>query len=96
MAAQSITNCDNVDMSTDMGKREFTQLVNEARLARHLSIRAVGRLVGVPAATAQGWLSGEHFPCEALRSNYLSLVAHLGLMRQLPDELRQELEGGSD
>lgn len=82
-------------MSTDMVKREFTQLVNEARLARHLSIRAVARLVDVPATTAQGWLSGKHFPCEALRGNYLSLVAHLGLMKQLPEELRRELEDGT-
>ncbi|MEE9964701.1 MAG: helix-turn-helix domain-containing protein [Propionicimonas sp.] len=81
-------------MSTDVVRSEFTQLVNEARLARHLSIRAVARLAGVPATTAQGWLSGKHFPCAALRANYLSLIAHLGLMKQLPEELRAELEDG--
>lgn len=83
-------------MSTDLTRREFTQLVNEERLARHLSIRAVARLVGVPATTVQGWLSGEHFPCVALRGSYLSLVAHLGLMKRIPEDLRIETDSVID
>jgi DNA-binding transcriptional regulator YiaG len=65
--------------------------VNEARLSRHLSIRAVARLAGVPTTTAQGWLSGEHLPSAALSGHYLRLISLLGLMAELPDELRTHL-----
>jgi len=65
--------------------------VNEARLSRHLSIRAVARLAGVPTTTAQGWLSGEHLPSTALRGHYLRLISLLGLMAELPDDLRRHL-----
>lgn len=74
-------------MSTEVARRNFAVQVNEARLARHLSIRAVARLAGVPATTAQGWLSGEHFPSPALWNNYLQLLAHLGLIGKLPREV---------
>lgn len=78
-------------MPTEVVWTEFARLVNEARLARHLSIRAVARLAGVPATTAQGWLSGEHHPSAALRANYLQLIAHLGLLGKVPGPLRLEL-----
>jgi transcriptional regulator with XRE-family HTH domain len=78
-------------MSAEGIKQAFAVRVNEARLSRHLSIRAVARLAGVPATTAQGWLSGEHFPSPALRDNYLRLVGYLGLLAQVPDELHEEL-----
>lgn len=81
-------------MSTEVVSRHFLKRVNEARLARHLSIRAVARLARVPATTAQGWLSGEHFPSPALRPSYLELVAHLGLVAELPAELRDQLAPG--
>jgi len=81
-------------MSTEVVSRHFLKRVNEARLARHLSIRAVARLARVPATTAQGWLSGEHFPSPALRPSYLALVAYLGLVAELPAELRDQLAPG--
>lgn len=78
-------------MSAGLVSRDFARRVNEARLSRHLSIRAVARLAGVPTTTAQGWLSGEHLPSAALRGHYLRLVSLLGLMSELPDELRLHL-----
>ena len=80
-------------MSTEVVSRGFAKRVNEARLARHLSIHAVARLAGVPATTAQGWLSGDHFPSPALRTNYLELIGYLGLIGQLPDELHNQFVG---
>lgn len=74
-------------MSSPKSPGDFACLVNTARLERHLSIRAVARIANVPATTAQGWLSGDHFPTPALRPNYLALVDHLGLADQLPDDL---------
>ena len=82
-------------MSAQVVRREFARQVNEARLARHLSVRAVGRLARVPAATAQGWLSGEHFPSPALRTNYLELLDYLGLIGELPAELHERLAGSA-
>jgi transcriptional regulator with XRE-family HTH domain len=93
-AAQTVEAWNNVAMSTEVVSRDFAKRVNEARLARHLSVRAVARLAGVPATTAQGWLSGAHLPSVALRPNYVKLVAHLGLLNQLPDELIDELGRG--
>ena len=62
--------------------------LNSARAAQHLSIRALGRIAGVPTATAQGWLNGRHLPTPALRPNFLRLVEHLGLAHELPPQFR--------
>lgn len=75
--------------------KDFARRVNEARLARHLSVRAVARLAGVPPATVQGWLSGEHQPSRALRVNYLTLIGHLGLLNQLPEEFLRGFPEGA-
>lgn len=66
---------------------EFAVKLNQARLSRGLSIRAVARIAGVPSATAQGWLSGKHFPVSALRPQYLKVVEELGLIDDLPESL---------
>lgn len=66
---------------------EFARQLNEARVTQHLSIRAVARVAGVPAATAQGWLNGRHLPAPALRGCFLGLVDMLGLTTELPDDL---------
>lgn len=68
-------------------RAEFAAALDDARRARHLSIRDGARIAGVPAATVQGWLSGKHFPTPALRPQYLRLVAELGLSDQLPEDL---------
>lgn len=68
-------------------REEFAALVNEARRAQYLSVRAVARVAQVPATTIQGWLDGRHFPSPALRPNYLLLVTHLGLDDQVPDDI---------
>ena len=60
-------------------RTELAQLINQARLDRHLSIRSAARIAGVPAATVQGWLAGRHFPTPALRPKFLLLVEALGL-----------------
>ncbi|MCC6494796.1 MAG: helix-turn-helix transcriptional regulator [Propionibacteriaceae bacterium] len=56
-------------MPAPANRQEFAALVNAARMRHHLSIRAVARIADVPAATAQGWLNGKHFPTPALRGN---------------------------
>jgi WD40 repeat protein len=68
-------------------QHEFAQRINAERVARKLSIRAVAKIAGVPAATAQGWLSGEHFPVAALRPQYLKVVDELELRNQIPIDL---------
>ena len=68
-------------------RAEFSFALDDARRARHLSIRQVARIADVPPATAQGWLSGKHFPTPALRPQYLRLVAELGLAEQVPPDL---------
>lgn len=68
-------------------REAFAARLNEARLARHLSISAVARLIDVPKATAQGWLNGTRLPQLALRPKYLKLVDELGLTDELPDGL---------
>jgi DNA-binding transcriptional regulator YiaG len=78
-------------MSAGLVSRDFAKRVNEARLSRHLSIRAVARLAGVPTTTAQGWLSGEHLPSSALGDSYLRLIALLGLTSELPEALRARI-----
>lgn len=50
----------------------------------------MARIAGVPAATAQGWLNGRHFPVPALRPNYLRMVERLGLTDQVPADLWDE------
>lgn len=74
-------------MSPLRARADFAAALDAARRARHLSIRQVARIAGVPPATAQGWLSGRHFPTPALRPQYLVLAAELGLADQVPDEL---------
>lgn len=68
-------------------RSDFAAVLDESRRARHLSIRQVARIADVPPATAQGWLSGKHFPTPALRPEYLRLVAELGLTDRIPDDL---------
>lgn len=60
-------------------RAELAQLLNQARLDRHLSVRGAARIAAVPAATMQGWLAGRHFPTPALRPKFLVLVEALGL-----------------
>lgn len=62
---------------------ELAHLINQARLDRHLSIRSVARIAGVPAATVQGWLAGRHFPTPALRPKFLLLVEAMELTHLL-------------
>ena len=64
-------------------RTELAQLINQARLDRHLSIRSSARIAGVPAAPVQGWLAGRHFPTPALRPKFLLLVEALGLTEHL-------------
>ncbi|MCW5951055.1 MAG: hypothetical protein KIT69_02190, partial [Propionibacteriaceae bacterium] len=66
---------------------EFSATLDAARHAQHLSIRQVARIAGVPPATAQGWLSGKHFPTPALRPQFIRLVAELGLTESIPEDL---------
>lgn len=74
-------------MTTDDTRTDdFARELNEARIRAHLSIRAAARLVDVPAATAQGWFSGKHYPTPALRPQYEQLATILGL--ELPAEER--------
>jgi WD40 repeat protein len=68
-------------------RAEFAVALDEVRRAQHLSIRQLARIADVPAATAQGWLSGKHFPTPALRPQYLRLVGVLGLNEQVPEDL---------
>lgn len=60
-------------------RSELAQLINQARLDRHISIRSAARIADVPAATVQGWLAGRHFPTPALRPKFLRLVDALEL-----------------
>ncbi|WP_028708868.1 NACHT and WD repeat domain-containing protein [Propionicicella superfundia] len=55
-----------------------------------MSVRAFARIADVPPATAQGWLSGKHFPTPALRPNFLRAVEHFDLTSELSDELWDE------
>lgn len=64
-------------------RAELARVLNEARLNRHLSIRAAARVAGVPTATMQGWLSGNHFPTPALRPRFQALLDFL----ELPEEV---------
>lgn len=64
-------------------RSELAELINQARLDRHLSIRSAARIAGVPAATVQGWLAGRHFPTPALRPKFLLLVEELELTEYL-------------
>lgn len=71
-------------------RSELAQLINKARLDRHLSIRSAARIAGVPAATVQGWLAGRHFPTPALRPKFLLLVEALELTDHLHPALWQD------
>lgn len=66
-------------MEQPLSRVELTRLINRARQERHISIRSAARIAGVPAATAQGWLAGRHFPTPALRPKFLLLVEALEL-----------------
>ena len=50
-------------------REELAARLDSARRRKNLSIRAVARLVDVPAATVQGWLSGKHAPTPALQNS---------------------------
>ncbi len=52
-----------------------------------MSVRAAGRVAGVPAATVQGWLSGRYFPTPALRGEFARLAAALGFDDRLSASL---------
>ncbi|MFZ0530219.1 MAG: hypothetical protein WAL91_06755 [Propionicimonas sp.] len=77
-------------MSIVNDRKEFAAQLDAARRSLHLSIRDVARIAGVPTATAQGWLSGRHFPVAALRRKYLLMVEELGLIGQIPPRLWDE------
>jgi len=64
-------------------RTEIAVLMDQARTDRHLSIRTVARIAGVPPSTMQGWLSARHFPTPALRPRFLKLVELLELTDQL-------------
>ena len=68
-------------------RESLAAALNGARVARHMSIRAVARLAGVPAATVQGWLNGRYFPTPALRGEFTALVTALGLEDRLTSTL---------
>lgn len=74
-------------MEQPSSRAELTRLINRARQERHISIRSAARIAGVPAATAQGWLAGRHFPTPALRPKFLLLVEALELTDQLHPNL---------
>lgn len=78
-------------MATVESQKAFAARLEAARRAQHLSIRTVGRIAGVPPTTVHGWLSGTHFPAPSLRGNYLRVVQTLGLMDELPEDVREEL-----
>ncbi|MBB1502304.1 helix-turn-helix domain-containing protein [Propioniciclava sp. MC1683] len=67
-------------------REELAARLDSARRRKNLSIRAVARLVDVPAATVQGWLSGKHAPTPALRPQFERLVRALGLEGEVQPE----------
>lgn len=67
----------------DNRREEFLRALNEARAARHLSVRGAAQLAEVPPATMQGWLNGRHFPTPALRPRFQKFIDHL----EIPGEL---------
>ncbi|HQY98507.1 MAG TPA: helix-turn-helix transcriptional regulator [Propionicimonas sp.] len=72
-------------------QKAFADKMDAARVAQHLSIRTMGRIAGVPPTTVHGWLNGTHFPSMVLHANYLKVVETLGLVDQMPDEVREAL-----
>ena len=64
-------------------REEFSQLLNDARISRNVSIRGAAAIAGVPPATVQGWLNGRHFPTPSLRSRYLALAEYLGVAEEI-------------
>ncbi|MEA4944038.1 MAG: helix-turn-helix domain-containing protein [Propionicimonas sp.] len=67
----------------EMPYDEFVQLLNQARLDRHLSVRGAAHAANVAPATMQGWLNGRHVPTPALRPRYLAFLELLGIDEQL-------------
>lgn len=74
-------------MSLAVRRAAFAKRLDAVRREQHFSIRAAARMVSVPTATMQGWLSGQHFPTPALRHRYLHLVESLGLQGELPSDI---------
>lgn len=66
-------------MTAPTPREEIAALLDRERRRKNLSIRAVARLVDLPPATVQGWLSGKHSPTPALRPQFERLVQALGL-----------------
>lgn len=75
---------------------EFLQVLNQARLARHLSIRGAARVADVPAATMQGWLNGRHFPTPALRPKFQAFVEYLDLPEEVTSRMWLLSRGTAD
>ncbi|MGC3955056.1 MAG: helix-turn-helix domain-containing protein [Propionicimonas sp.] len=63
----------------ELEREAFLRVMNEARVARHLSVRGAAKAAGVPAATMQGWLNGRHVPTPALRPKFQAFVEQLGI-----------------
>jgi len=76
---------------TAESQRTFAAKLEAARVAQHLSIRTVGRIAKAPPTTVHGWLTGTHFPALTMRGNYLRMVETLGLMAEMPADIREEL-----
>ncbi len=64
---------------------EIAERMDAARRARHLSIRATAKMVGVPHTTVQGWLTGRHRPTPALRPQFTKLTQVLGVADELDE-----------
>lgn len=75
---------------------DFLRVLNQARLAQHLSVRGAAKVAGVPAATMQGWLDGRHFPTPALRPKFQAFVESLGLPEELVTRWWRASAGVSD
>lgn len=75
-----------VPVTMPTAREDLAARLDGARRRQHLSIRAVARLVDLPAATVQGWLSGKHAPTPALRPQYEELIRALGLEGQVHPE----------
>lgn len=82
-APSPMSRCHHERVPAASTRQEIAALLDEARSRQHLSIRATARLVGIPPATMQGWLSGRHGPTPALRPQFTELVRALGLEGQV-------------
>lgn len=72
-------------------REEFLRVLNEARRARHLSVRGAAKIAGVPAATMQGWLNGRHLPTPALRPKFHAFAELLGIPEETTGQWWQSL-----